>query len=230
MTIYDLFDGLARCAPGDADSVARACAGVAPGATVLDAGCGRGADLPALRAAIPGARIVAVDAAAPFIAHVAAAFPGVQAVCGDMAHPPGGPFGLIWSGGAIYNLGVTPALQGWRAHLAPGGRVAFSDLVLRGLAAPEVADFFAAEGVTLRDEAALRAEVAAAGFRVVETFWMPDRAWADYYLPLEPRLGATEIAQDPDTRAFALAFRHEIDLWRRHGADYGYLVCVAVPE
>lgn len=242
MTIFDLFDGLTRCAPGDVDSVARACAGVAPGARVLDAGCGRGADLPALMAAIPGARIVAVDAAAPFIAHVAAAVPGVQAVCGDMADPPGGPFDLIWSGGAVYNLGVTPALKGWRAHLAPGGRVAFSDLVVRGDTAPEVgdifaaegvapelADFFAAEGVTLRNEAALRAEVAAAGFRVVETFWMPDRAWADYYLPLEPRLATAEAARDPDARAMALAFRHEIDLWRRHGADYGYLVCIAVP-
>lgn len=242
MTIYDLFDGLDRCAPGDAASVARACAGVAPGARVLDAGCGRGADLPALMAAVPGARIVAVDAAAPFVAHVRAAFPSVQAVCADMADPPGGPFDLIWSGGAIYNPGVTPALQGWRAHLAPGGRVAFSDLVLRGAAAPEggdilaaegvapeLADFFAAEGVTLRGEAALRAEVVAAGYRVLDTFWMPDSAWADYYLPLEPRLDAAARADDAEMRAMALAFRHEIDLWRRHGADYGYLVCVAVP-
>lgn len=230
MTIYDLFEGLDRCAPGDAASVGRACAGVAPGARVLDAGCGRGADLPALMAAVPGARIVVVDAAAPFIAHVAAAYPGVTAVCGDMGDPPGGPFDLIWSGGAIYNLGVTAALQGWRAHLAPGGRVAFSDLVLRGDApAPEVAAFFAAEGVAQRGEAGLRAEVAAAGFRVVDMFWMTDRAWADYYLPLEPRLDAAEADRDPDSRAFAGAFRHEIDLWRRHGADYGYLVCVAVP-
>lgn len=231
MTIVDLFDGLTRCAPGDAGCVLRACAGVAPGARVLDAGCGRGADLTALMAAIPGARIVAVDAVAPFIAHVASAFPGVTAVCGDMATPPGGPFDLIWSGGAVYNLGVTPALQGWRAHLAPGGRVAFSDLVLRADSpAPDLAASFSAEGVTLQTEAALRAEVAAAGFRVVETFWMPDSAWADYYLPLEPRLAAAEAARDPDTRAMALAFRHEIDLWRRHGADYGYLVCIAVPE
>jgi SAM-dependent methyltransferase len=160
-----------------------------------------------------------------------------------MAAPPGGPFDLIWSGGAIYNLGVTDALRGWRGHLAPGGRVAFSDLVLRGDivpevgdpftapgVAPELADFFAAEGVTLRDEAALRAEVAAAGFRVVETFWMPDRAWADYYLPLEPRLDLAEAFRDPETRAMAAAFRHEIALWREHAATYGYLVCVTVPK
>ncbi|QYK40155.1 MAG: methyltransferase domain-containing protein [Paracoccaceae bacterium] len=243
MTIFDLFAGLDRCAPGDAASVARVCAGLAPGAAVLDAGCGRGGDLPAILAAVPGARVVAVDAAEPFVAHVASACPQVRAVCGDMADPPGGPFDLIWSGGAIYNLGVTPALRAWRAHLAPGGRVAFSDLVLRGDAAPfmgdpfaapgvapELADFFAAEGVTLRGESALRAEVAAAGFRVVDTFWMPDSAWADYYLPLEPRLGAAEASRDLETRAMAAAFRHEIALWRQHGMTFGYLVCVAVPE
>jgi SAM-dependent methyltransferase len=242
MTILDLFDGLDRCAPGDAASVARVCAGLAPGAAVLDAGCGRGADLPAILAAAPGARVVAVDAAAPFVAHVRTTFPQVEAVCGDMAAPPGGPFDLIWSGGAIYNLGVTDALRGWRVHLAPGGRVAFSDLVLRGDTAPEVgnpfdtesvapelADFFAAEGVALRGEVALQAEVAAAGFCVVDTFWMPDRAWEDYYLPLEPRLEQAETSHDMDTRAMAAAFRHEIALWRQHGASYGYLVCVAVP-
>jgi SAM-dependent methyltransferase len=243
MTIFDLFDGLDRCAPGDAASVARVCAGLAQESAVLDAGCGRGADLPAILTAVPGARVVAVDSAEAFVAHVARAFPQVRAVCGDMAAPPGGPFDLIWSNGAIYALGVTAALQGWRAHLAPGGWVAFSDLVLRGDVvpevgdpfaatgvAPELADFFAAEGVTLRGEAALRAEVAAAGFRVTDMFWMPDSAWADYYLPLEPRLDLAESSRDLDTRAMAAAFRHEIDLWRRYGATYGYLVCVAVPE
>ncbi|NJS40315.1 MAG: class I SAM-dependent methyltransferase [Rhodobacteraceae bacterium] len=244
MTIIDLFDGLDRCAPGDAASVARVCAGVASGAAVLDAGCGRGADLPALCAAVPGARVVAVDTAADFVAHVAKAFPHARAVCGDMANPSGGPFDLIWSGGAIYNLGVAAALCAWRPHLAPGGRVAFSDLVLRGngppatrdalsaseAIAPELAEFFANEGVPLRNAAALRDEVAAAGFRVAETFWMPDQAWADYYLPLEPRLAIAETAAEPDTRAMAAAFRAEIALWRRHGTQYGYLVCVAVPE
>jgi SAM-dependent methyltransferase len=242
MTIIDLFDGLDRCAPGDAASVARVCAGLPRGAAVLDAGCGRGADLPALSAAVPGARVVAVDAAADFVAHVARTFPQVHAVCGDMANPPGGPFDLIWSGGAIYNLGVAAALRAWRPHLAPGGRVAFSDLILRGkpttpatpnateTIAPELAEFFAKEGVPLRNAAALRDEVAAAGFRVVETFWMPDQAWADYYQPLEPQLAIAETAAEPDTLAMAAAFRTEIALWRRHGAQYGYLVCVAVPE
>lgn len=243
MTLVALFDGLDRCAPGDAGSVRRACAGLSRAATVLDAGCGRGADLPVLRELVPEGRVVAVDAAAPFIAHVAAAFPGVRAVCGDMADPPGGPFDMIWSGGAIYSLGVTDALRAWRPRLAPGGRVAFSDLVLRAGAgapkigdafggdgvAPELADLFASESVALRGEAALRAEVAAAGFRVAETFWMPDQAWADYYLPLEARLDAVEAVADLDTRATIAALRHEIAVWRQHGKDYGYLVCVAVP-
>ncbi len=38
-----------------------------------------------------------------------------------------GPFDLIWSAGALYFLGVTDGLTGWRAALAPGGAVAFSE-------------------------------------------------------------------------------------------------------
>jgi SAM-dependent methyltransferase len=228
MTIFDLFETLDRCAPGDARSIARICDGLAPGARILDAGCGRGADLPALLA-LPGARVVALDAAEPFVAHVRATYPGVAAVCGDMANPPGGPFDLIWSGGAIYNLGVTLTLLAWRRHLAPGGRVAFSDLVLRGdFPSARTQAFFVAEGVGLRTEAAVHAEIATAGFRCTDSFWLPHSAWEDYYLPLERRLSAM-TQNDPETAELVRGFHSEIDLWRQHGTEYGYLVCLTVP-
>ena len=48
-----------------------------------------------------------------------------------MAAPPGGPFDLICSAGAVFNPGLGPALVArrghLRGHLARGGRVAFSD-------------------------------------------------------------------------------------------------------
>jgi cyclopropane fatty-acyl-phospholipid synthase-like methyltransferase len=216
-TTFDLFEGLDRAGPGDRDSLDRALAGLAPDGAVLDAGCGRGADLPALLARVPQGRVVAVDTSPAFIAHVRAAFPGVRAEVADMADPPGGPFDAIWSAGAVYHLGVGTALAAWRAHLAPGGRVAFSDLCLTGAA------FFAAEGVTLRDAAALEAEVRAAGYRIAEAFWLPPSAWAAYYLPLDRRLDA--LPENAVTRSF----RDEIALWRAHGGDFGYRLVVAHP-
>lgn len=224
--IYDLFLGLDRCGPGDADSLrwALALAGTRTDAAVLDAGCGVGADLPALLAAVPRGRIVAVDTAAPFIDRVRARFPRVRAEVADMAAPPGGPFDLIWSAGAVYNLGIGPALAAWRGHLAPGGRVALSDLRWTGAARPQaVAEFFATEGITLTDAAAMDAEVAAVGWRVMGAMWLPRTAWAAYYEPLEPAL-----ATCPDPELVA-AFRAEIALWRAQGDAYGYRLVVVEP-
>lgn len=230
MTIFDLFEGLDRCAPGDGASLRRLLAGLSPEGTVLDAGAGRGADLADLAALVPRGRVVAVEAAEVFVAHIRKAHPAVRAVAGDMTEPPGGPFDAIWSGGAVYAMGVAAALAAWRRHLAPGGRVAFTDLCLRGEAAPpEVAAFFGAEGVPLRGEAGLIAEAAAAGYRVETTFWLPDTAWEAYYGPLERRIAALAPGADPETRALLDGFGAEIDLWRRHGASFGYLACRAVP-
>lgn len=225
--LVDLFLTLDRCGPGDADSLrwALGVAGTRPDAAVLDAGCGMGADLPALLAAVPQGRVVAVDTAAPFIARVRARVPQVRAEVADMADPPGGPFDLIWSAGAVYNLGVGPALAAWRGHLAAGGRVAFSDLCWTGQARPRaVADFFAAEGVALVDAPALEAQVAAAGWRVLGAMWLPPSAWAAYYQPVEGALGA---CPDPDVVA---GFRAEIALWRRFGGSYGYRLMVCAPD
>jgi len=228
MTILDLFDGLDRCAPGDAASLRRACAGLAPSAHVLDAGCGRGADLPDLLALVPDGTVTAVDLAEPFIASIRARFPSVRAEVADMTDPPGGPYDLIWSGGAIYGPGVGKALAAWRHRLAPGGRVVFTELLTRvDTVHPEVRAFLADEGVDMRGEAGLRAEVAAAGWRMTEGFWLPDSAWDSYYLPLEQRM--EHLASVPEMAEVIASFRREIAVWRLHGGDYGYYLASVVP-
>lgn len=222
-----IFDGLDRAGPGDAESLgwAVALAEVPEAGTILDAGCGMGADLGTLAALRPGARIVAVDLMEAFVARVQAAHPGVRAICADMTDPPGGPFDFIWSAGAAYGPGVASCLAAWRAHVCPGGAVAFSDLCWR-VEAPAAAarDFWAAEGLEMRDAAALEAVVAGVGYRVIGARWLEVEAWAAYYEPVARRLQA--LPEDDLTRAFAA----EIALWRAHGGDYGYRLIVARPE
>jgi len=41
---------------------------------------------------------------------------------------PSGSVDLIWSEGALYNVGVEPGLRVLRELLAPGGTIAFSEL------------------------------------------------------------------------------------------------------
>ncbi len=223
--IVDLFAALERAGPGDGESVAWALdlAGLRADAAVLDAGCGTGADLAQLLAAVPQGRVVAVDAAEAFIARVRARFPRVEAHVADMTAPPGGPFDLIWSAGAVYCVGVGAALDAWRGVLAPGGRVAFSDLRWRMADPPKAArDFWAGEGAVVADTAALEAEVAAAGYRVLGARWLDRGAWAAYYEPLEARLDG--FAGDA---ALVAGVRDEIAVWRAHGDSFGYRLLVA---
>ena len=228
--ILRLFEGLDRCAPGEAAHLQRIVAAVGPDAVVLDAGCGRGADLPVLLAAVPQGRVVAVDLAEPFIAHVRAAFPRLDAHVGDMLAPPGGPFDLIWSGGSAYSPGVAACLGAWRGALRPGGVVAFTEVCWTTPApAPEARAFWAAEYPAIGDVAALEALILTAGWRICEAFWLPRSAWAAYYEPLARRVAALADDPDPEMRDTCAAFVEEIALWRAHGDDYGYRLSVVTP-
>jgi SAM-dependent methyltransferase len=225
--ILRLFDGLDLCAPADAAALGRVLAGLRPDAVVLDAGCGRGADLPALVAAVPQGRVVAVDLAGPFIDHIRATHPRVKAHQADMMAPPGGPFDLIWSGGAVYGPGVAACLGAWRGHLAAGGRVAFTDCCwTTPTSSPAAREFWAAEYPGMGDVSALEAVIAQAGYRLVHAEWLPASAWQAYYAPVAARMDALAGDPDPDMQAVIAGFRAEIALWRAHGADYGYRLSV----
>lgn len=226
MSLVDLFLRLDRAGPGDAESLrwALGVAGTPADARVLDAGCGTGADTGTLLAAVPQGQVVALDAAAEFVAAVATAYPAVTAIQGDMAEPPTGPWDLIWSAGAVYTIGVCGALEAWRGVLAPGGRVAFSDLRWTMATPPaEAAAFWQAEGVTLTDAAGLEADVRAAGWRVLGARWVGRAGWARYYDPLE-----AVLADEPDSE-LARALKAEIALWKRWGDSYDYRLLVVEP-
>ena len=131
---FELFDGLPRQGPGDTASTLRALAlvpGVGPQTRVLDVGCGTGCQTLVLARNSP-ARIVAVDNHPPFvdILNREAGRLGVadrlEARVADMRRLDfaDGSFDLIWSEGAIYNVGVEAGLRDWRRLLPRGGYIA----------------------------------------------------------------------------------------------------------
>lgn len=231
--IFTLMQDLPRVGPGGPDSLRRALAGVAPDARILDAGCGPGADGADLLAVCPRGAVLAMDLHAPFVGAAAARHAGDPRYCavvGD-AFEVAGPFDLIWSAGAVYFRGVTPALEGWRAALAPGGRVAFSHLCWLGTGRPDDAvAFWSTAYPEMGDIDDLRAQIAAAGFAVQDMFALPDAEWEAYYTPLEARLNLLAPAADPELAAEIALNRQEIDLWRRYRDVWGYVMAVVVPR
>lgn len=236
---FTLHDELPREGPGDRDSLDWAMRVARPprDARILDAGCGPGADILGLMAHAPRGRVLALDLHPGFAERVSAGFvddPRVTAQASDMMATDG-PFDLIWSAGAIYFEGVRQALEQWRAALAPGGKVVFTELVWRSASPPDAARaFWAAEYLDMTDEAGLRDQIDAAGYRLIDCQYLSTSAWEAYYAPLEARMDALEAkGTDRDFPALAeviAAHRHEIAIWRAHGNSFGYLLCVTEPK
>jgi len=234
---FEIHKDLPREGPGDATSLnwALSIAGVPANGHILDAGCGPGADIAALLAHVPDGRVTAVDTHAPFASRARHAFsddPRVSVISGNMATVTG-PFDLIWSAGAVYFLGVIEALMGWRGKLAPGGAVAFSEACWFTKTPHEDARALWSQYPAMTDEIGLRGKVQAAGYQMVDTLRLSDAAWETYYDPLEARIenlrSDPRYVEDTKMQSILVEEQAEIDVWRAHGSDYGYLLTVARP-
>jgi len=230
---FTLYQNLDREGPGEPADVAWAAevVGLEPDARICDAGCGSGADVPALLAAAPEGRITAVDSHGPFIDELLLridADPRVTAYKGNMAKLKG-PYDLIWSAGALYFLGIEKGLKAWRPTLAKGGAVAFSEPCLFSHAPSEAARAFWAEYPGVTDAAGIDAQVRAAGYETVATRRLSDAAWEAYYQPLEARIAMLRPTAEAALTAVLDATQTEIDLFRAAKSETGYLLSVVKP-
>lgn len=240
---FRLHDGLAREAPGDDEATREALRRLGPipaDPRVLDLGCGPGRATLALAAALPTARIEAVDLHAAFLAHLAriAASAGLAdritvraADFGALEHTPAS-VDLIWSEGAIYHLGFAAGLRRWRPLLRPHGRIAVSELTWRlppEERSPEADAYWRAAYPAMTSVAANLAAAESAGYAVIDHFALPARAWSNYYDPLLARADALAGAADPDLAAVIALTRREADLWRHHGDSYDYVFYLLRP-
>lgn len=204
-------------------------------ARICDAGCGPGADTGTLAQARPDADIYACDQVPHFVAaarrQCAGFGPRVQVAQASMAELDG-RFDLIWCAGAVYFLGITDALNLWRAHLRPGGKVAFSEPVLSISGGSDGERRFWAEYPQATDLPGIEALVVAANFRVVATRRICGAAWQAYYTPMQARLDSLRSSgadADPDIRAALDAAQAEIDNWKAAADEIAYQLCVVAP-
>lgn len=240
----EVYGDLPRAGPGGDVHTTRALA-LVPGATpqnVLDLGCGPGAQTVALASALPHAQIVAVDRLPSMVDEAnrrfAAAEFGERVVArvGDMAAPEVEPGSqdLVWSEGAIYNVGVTEALDAWRPLIAPGGSVAFTEAVWLVESPPkEIVDWWMQEYPAISDSAGVVARVEAAAYRVVSSFVLPGSAWWDeYYEPMQERIRQLRerLPDDPTAAEVAAGAEAEIDYFRRFSDSYSYEFFVVKPR
>ncbi|MDI3337443.1 class I SAM-dependent methyltransferase [Defluviimonas aestuarii] len=229
---FTLHRDIPRQGPGTPEDVLWVLDQIDPPARIIDAGCGPGADIEAFAANLPKVEVDGFDIVPHFVEEardrLSCFGPRVRVWCGDMEEIIG-PADLIWSAGAVYFLGIETALARWRAALAPGGVIAFSEPVFLTDPPSKAAAAFWADcpGVGMADKIATRVE--SAGFRTRATRLITGRAWLDYYLPLMSRAARLRIGAGPDLARELDAAEDEFAGWRAAPTDIAYLLSVVEP-
>jgi SAM-dependent methyltransferase len=238
---FEVFEGLPRQGPGNRECAVRAlglCTGLPEAPAILDLGCGVGGQTLQLAELTPGT-IVALDSRAPSIERLKAAVVArglaqrIVAVVGDMARPglPTGAFDLIWSEGALYNIGLPEALRVCHDLLRPGGYLAFTEAVWREEDPPSaVKAMFEQDYPTMGGVEDALTAIQAGGFELVGHFTLPDEAWwDDFYTPMEARIAELRkrFAADAEVSAILDQLAEEPEMHRRHAACYAYEFLVA---
>jgi SAM-dependent methyltransferase len=238
----EVYEHLPRQGPGNracAEKALHLCHGLPPSPVVLDLGCGVGGQTLHVAALLPGAIMTAIDSHPPGIERLRATVAErglaerVRPMVGDMADlglPPES-FDLIWSEGALYNLGIENALRVCRGLLRPGGHLAFTDAVWRRDDPPaEVKASFDLDYPTMGRVADVVAAIARTGFSLVGHFTLPDEAWwDDFYTPMERRIEELrgEHAGDAEALGVLAELAQEPEMHRRHSDYYAYEFFVA---
>ncbi len=238
---FELYESLPRQGPGNRDCAARAlalCRYLPPAAAVLDLGCGGGGQTLHL-AELTSGSIVALDSHAPSIERLRATVARrrlterIQPILGDMANPglPLASFDLIWSEGALYNIGIDNALRLCNGLLRDGGYVAFTDAVWRRDNAPaKIKASFEDDYPTMGRVPDILKAIARNGFSLIDHFTLPDEAWWDeFYTPMEIRIEELRGSYKDDDEALAVLDRlaQEPEQHRRYSDYYAYEFFVA---
>lgn len=235
--LVDLHRDAARQGPGgEAEtrlSIALSGLSAASDLRIADIGCGTGASTLVLAKHLD-ARIAAVDLVPAFLARLedeagrAGAGDRIATCVASMDALPFGEAALdaIWSEGAIYNMGFEAGVAAWRKHLRRGGILAVSELTWLTRERPaELTRHWEHEYAGVNTASAKMAILEAHGFSPVGYFVLPGHCWLDnYYRPMERRFaGFLDAHGNADAaRRTVAAERHEISLYERYGAYFGY--------
>ncbi len=222
--------------PGDLASSRRAFSllkDLPPLPYILDAGCGPGRQTFDLCRLTTG-NIVAVDFHRPYIdalqrkSEALGLTQQITALSRDMTNLQFQPqtFEVIWSEGAIYNIGFKAGLTIWKPLLKKGGYVAVTEVAWLGPDVPdELRDFWNSAYPQIQDIEGNLADLRAAGYQPVEHFTLPESAWWDYYRPIEKRVLRMKEKYKNNSCAMAVLETEirEMDLYRKYSDYYGYI-------
>lgn len=205
---------------------------------VADIGCGTGAGTILLAKELD-ATITAVDFLQEFLddLHTNAKEAGVAdrittLNCSMDALPfENEEFDVIWSEGAIYNMGFEAGVAAWWPFLKDNGMFVASEITWLSAARPaELQSFWEREYPEIDLASSKMAVLERHGYRPEAYFVLPPHCWLEnYYQPLQQRFESflEQHERSPQARAIVEEHQQEIALYEKYCDYYSYGVYIA---
>ena len=238
--ICEYFASLHRQGPGSDTATLRALSFLpvqAAGTQIIDIGCGTGASTMVLAHAT-NAHITAVDLFEDFLtilnnkATAAGIGHRVTAQKADMNELPFADesFDVVWSEGAIYNVGFQRGISLWRRLIKPDGYLVVSEATWSTVTRPQEIQLFWEEAYPEIDLVSAKVKhLEEAGYQVIATFQLPYSAWEDFYRPAQAAQQHFLESHPENATATELVAnqRHEAEMFGQYHQYYGYAFFIA---
>lgn len=205
---------------------------------IVDIGCGTGASTLVIAQEL-NASITAVDLLPEFLDELQsrARLHGVTnkittlACAMDSLPFSDEEFDVIWSEGAVYNIGFKAGISVWKRFLKPGGMIVVSEITWLSAARPPDLQAHWEQEYPEIDTASSKIRLLERhGYTPEAYFILPKHCWLEnYYRPMQSRFGEflQRNEQSEQAKAIVDAEKNEIALYEKYSAYYSYGVYVA---
>lgn len=236
--ICEYFSNVARQGPGSPEATVKALSFIdhlTPQSRIADLGCGTGGQTMTLAQNTPG-HITGLDLFPAFIdifnrnARNLGLSDRVKGMVGSMVEPL--PFekeslDLIWSEGAIYNIGFEKGLNSWRQYLKEGGYIAVTEVSWFTPERPaEISDYWMAHYPEIDTVPNKVAQMQQAGYVPVAAFMLPVNCWTEHYFAPCCNIQEAFVKKHRSSRTvmeFIAGQRREMELYDKYKEFYGYV-------
>ncbi|MCW8803453.1 MAG: class I SAM-dependent methyltransferase [Ignavibacteriaceae bacterium] len=135
-------------------------------------------------------------------------------------------FDVVWSEGAIYNVGFENGIMKWKAYLKVGGYLAVSEISwITNSRLKEIEEFWKQEYPEI-DTASNKIKILETnGYSLVDYFYLNQDSWIEnYYKPMEARLEAFLKRHNNSELACKVVeeYKSEINLYLKYKDYYSY--------
>ena len=235
--ICDFFSNMERQGPGSPDVTLKALSfidSLTDKSLIADIGCGTGGQTMVLAGHITG-QITGLDLFPDFIdifnhnAKQSGLQDRVKGIVGSMDALPfqEEELDLIWSEGAIYNIGFERGMNEWNKFLKKNGFIAVTEASWFTPERPsEIDDFWMANYPEIDTIPRKIAQMEKAGYIPTAHFILPENCWTEhFYAPQFPVQEAflKEYAGNEAAADLIAGQRHEESLYNKYKEYYGYV-------